>query len=185
MSNLTPFDHELIIMIQSVTGNEVTHSINGEINVLKTNVSGIEAAKIMALEPAVKGRLSDRFISFYVEDSVCRIAFKVSDEDLPQQINYELTEPQIDLGFDYVSVDGLEKIKAVKLSIESLPIVVAFTGGGSVTIPTKDHHDALLYQFPNQDGYYTDLVDGDFVINSEGLFTVESESMFNRNYKEA
>ena len=183
---LSPFDHDLCAMIESITGEQVDTSLYEDLILLSWKQNGIcgkddqEARKIKALKQAITGRLGDRFIEFTYSNMKQYVSMKYDPTEYPEEARTRLTEPDMTVGMKYQR--KFMEIDAIQLNRDNVEDVIKFTGGGTIT---RMMSRSVKVSFLDRNGIFVDIPEGWYVIRDlKGKFYVKSENEFNREFEQ-
>lgn len=175
--NLTPFDWDLVAMIEHITGektNVVTTDSNYHIYWdLDPSISNYDKIH-MATSNAITGRLGERYIST-VEGKTNITTVKYDPSSWDEELRFDLRKPDVNFGGEYI-----RKVNAVNFDLNLINYFLEFVGGGTLT-KFKDGSGAK-FEFPNQDGMNTTVKLGEYVIYENGCFSVMSGKEFEKLY---
>lgn len=189
IGTLTPFDYDLIAMIENITKNKVTTYLEEGYIRLEFSVLAFEEKFVNAIKDAVAGRIGDKFIGFEIEDehqneivvsSIAKVRFDSDPEQWPTQIKYELTEP--------ISVDNstfarkAKEVEAVLFGRDNIERILEFTGGGTLTIPVALHEPAT-YEFPTENGVLMTVKEGFYIVKEKTHFYLLSKKDFEIDFE--
>lgn len=183
---LSPFDHDLCAMIESITEEQVNTSLYEDSMLLSWKQNGIcgndeqEARKIEALKQAIKGRLGDRFIEFTYTNGKQYVSMKYDPTEYPEETRICLTEPNTTVGMKYQRKSM--EIDAIQLRQDNVEDVIKFTGGGTIT---RMMSGSVKVSFIDRNGIFVDVPEGWYVIRDlNGKFYVKSGNEFNREFEQ-
>ena len=183
---LSPFDHDLCAMIESITGEQIDISLYEDSMLLSWNQNGYigdneqEARKIEALKQAIKGRLGDRLIEFTYTNGKQYVSMKYDPTEYPEETRICLTEPDTTVGMKYQRKSM--EIDAIQLRQDNVEDVIKFTGGGTIT---RMMSGSVKVSFIDKNGLFIDVPEGWYVIRDlKGKFYVKSENEFNREFEQ-
>lgn len=180
---LSPFDHDLCAMIESITGEEIETSLYGDLIVLSWrhvySDDDAETRKDVALKQAIKWRLGERFVEFYYADGKQHVSMKYDPVEYPEETRTRLTEPDTTVGMKYQR--KFMEIDAIQLNRDNVEDVIKFTGGVMIT---RTMNGNVKVTFLDKNGIFIDVPEGWYVVRySNGKFHVKSENEFNREFE--
>lgn len=188
-NKLSPFDCDMCAMIENITKTPVEVTLNDDVFTIKASLLGVASNTIKALEGALKGRTGTRFVSF--ENPGVEMVFKFKNDPeyntAPDQMRYDLTEPKEVSGTTYCR--KLKEVNAVLFTEQSVEKVVAFTGGGTLTVPSSMNIDAsgmnepAFYEFPTENGVLLRVFEGEYIVKENGHFTTMRKTAFERDFE--
>jgi hypothetical protein len=183
-SKLTPFDAELAVMVESLTGKPC-ELCNGdghyffEVNYSLHN----DPDYINAIIQSIEGRLGGRLIS--VNDDADRQALMVrvqfSEENYPGLIAAEKNgKAQIECGLTYCK--KMEEVKAVQVKPGNASRLIRFVGNGEMEIPKSGE---CVFHFLNACGtVYAHAKEGYYVVyRSPEHYAIVDQETFEREYE--
>jgi len=185
-NKLSPFDMDLCVMIESVTKKQTTIDYIENKLIIKVCVFDLEKKEVDSLVEAVKSRLKERFVSFMVAEGLLFLGFKEDPElkDYPNQYFYETKEFQKVPGSTYCR--KLKEIEAVLFVEKNIDEIVAFTGGGTLTVPklsTKLFDDIAYYEFVTPNGIFCKVFAGEYIVNDNGRFYKMNKKAFDSDFE--
>lgn len=189
--NLSPYDRDMLAMVNSFTKTECTISFAKEFIVVTIDTQKVDKNNFKALESAIKGRLGERFISInevdYVlanSEFVYQLRFEYDPIDYPEEYRFELTKPKEVPGTLFVT--SLKEVHAVCFTRDNFNKVKDFTGGGTLTLNSNINQDEKqnIYEFPTESGVLLKVLEGDYIVkDSFNRFSVIGKSEFERYFE--
>lgn len=190
-NKLSPFDCDMCAMIENITKQPVGVTLDNDIFTIQTTVIGVSGYTLKALESALKGRTGiKRFVSFEIKGVDLVFKFKHDPEfaNTPDQIRYDLTEPKDIPGTKYCR--KLKEVNAVFFKESNIEKVIAFTGGGTLTTPSKINEapdglkDPATYEFPTENGTLLKVFEGEYIVKDEnGRFSKMHKTTFENDFE--
>lgn len=188
-NKLSPFDCDMCAMIENITKTPVEVDLSKENILLTVSVKGLEENRIKAIKEAAKGRLGERFNFTEQPGDQLIISFNADPEYLnaPYQMRYDLTEPKNIPGTTYCR--KLKEVNAVLFTEKSINTVIAFTGGGTLTVPSSMNveQDGIIepafYEFPTENGVLLKVFEGEYIVKENGHFTTMRKSTFETDFE--
>lgn len=188
-NKLSPFDCDMCAMIENITKTPVEVDLSKENILLTVSVKGLEENRIKAIKEAAKGRLGDRFNFTEQPGDKLIISFDADPEyyNAPDQMRYDLTEPKQIPGTTFCR--KLKEVNAVFFERQNIDKVIAFTGGGTLTVPSSMNIDAsgmnepAFYEFPTENGVLLRVFEGEYIVKENGHFTTMRKTAFEREFE--
>lgn len=177
---LKPFDLDLIHMVETVLKTKVNAFLEEGYIRLEVSALGASTNEIHALQHAVAGRLGERFIDFGVEETNIVIRFDSDPEQYPDQYRYELVKPVEVPGTRYAR--KLKEVDAIMFRRDDIEKVLAFTGGGTLTIPSSMQAPAT-YEFPTENGVLLLVKEGEYIVKDGEHFIKMSKRDFEQDFE--
>jgi hypothetical protein len=177
---LTPFDYDMIAMIESVLKTKVTVYLEEGYIKLEALAETTPNDELIALENAVKGRTGERFISCEKEDNIVIIRFDSDPEQWPTQMRFDFIEP-VDVAYSAYSRKPKD-VNAVLFDREKLQNVIDFTGGGILTIPRMLDEPAT-FEFANESGLFLIAKEGEYIVKDNTRYSIASRRDFENEFE--
>lgn len=182
---LTPFDWELCMMVESLTGKPCEPK-NGGINKYFISVDyskRSDADFVSALIDAVCGRLGDRVVTLedYPDLQQFVVHVKFSGQRYPGIMRTERNhKPNPSKGLVYCR--SLAEIRAVQVKRGNMDRLLAFVGNGEMEIPDDG---PAIFHFRNTAGdVWQHAYEFDYIVFvSDGRFDVVRKDDFERDYE--
>lgn len=173
---LSPYDHDLIHMVRNLVSHvDVSqHKENPENYVLHWSLDKEDDQLREAVLNAIMGRLGSRYVET-VGTRVNATIIKYDTELWPEQIRYEMLEPNDKFGSEFIRT-----LIAKQFTNENIGLLANFVGGGTHTIPKTDDH--ATFEFPDQDGMNLLVKENDYVVLENGVFSVIDQKTFEKFY---
>lgn len=182
MNSLTPFDHDMINMIEKTLNAKIYAYQKMDKVGISFNSRNDKEETIQAVVEAVKGRLGSRFISFEKNEDSCTLLFGYSEESFPEQFRFDLKKPDLTVSNRYIEKTKFD-VRAIQFTEVSVNMLIDFTGGGSLTFMKEgSQQKPVSYEFPDQDGHFKTVNITDYVAEQNGVFKVYSEKDFLNKY---
>ena len=184
---LTPFDLELFLMVESLTGRECERKYDAESYSFLADYEAHqkEPEWILALWDAIEGRTGERLIS--IEDSpnvhCLEVRVKYSDNQLPHLVRLDRDCPeQIAIGDVYCR--SLEQVRAIQVKRENAGRLLAFVGNGEMEIEKRPDGKATFH-FRNAGGsVYAHAPEFSYIVYvSPGRFKIVGKEPFESQYE--
>ena len=184
--NFTPFDAELCVMVNSLTGTQCEPQDDGEcFSIIVDYSKRPEPDFIAAVMAAIEGRAGERFDSFedYPEKQYFKARIKFSKEQMPFCYGDERDkrEPDLDAGETYCG--QYSQLKALQVRRTNLEGLQRFVGGGEMHIPRCPGCPATFH-FLNG-SVFLDVKEGDYICAGKVAFFVIKEAEFELSYQPA
>lgn len=183
-TNLTPYDSELALMVESLTEMPCELKNGGDHYFFEADYSKHNDAQwILAVWDAIEGRTGERLIS--MEDQPERnrlfVRVKFSSEKYPQSFyaeRFERCNPEC----GNVYCHTLEEIRAIQVKPQNFEQLVDFVGNGELEKP-KD--EPAIFHFRNASGsVFEHAKENDYIkYVSDGLFVVVEKEKFETEYE--
>ena len=180
---LTPFDAELCVMVESLTGKPCEAKNGGEHYFIEVDYSEHkgDADYINAIMNAVEGRLGERLIT--IEDQPERSAFiakiKFSDSKLPRLVSIKMTTPNLSAGNQFCKRPAI--VRAREVSRHTANLLCQFVGGGEMEIPEQG---PCVFHFINNGGVWAHAPEGSFIVHvKDAQFQIIDRKTFYENYE--
>lgn len=192
-TKLSPYDWDMCAMIEDITGKAVFVQFTPESIKLSWTQKGEsgetvgEYQRITALKEAIAGRLNDRVLGFDYEDGKQSVSFSYDPTEYPEETRFALMNPTAIPETRYKRKD--KEVDAILFVRDNMERVKAFTGGGTLTIPSKANDPEefpdmrATFTFPNQLGLLFEVKEGDFIINDNGKFTAQNKQAFEQEFE--
>lgn len=182
MKDLTPFDAETLLMMESVSGNTTKVEKRRTGFSVYMSIAGLDAASKKAVAEAVEGRWGRRLVTLKMFDEKlsCKVTYAMDSDKLPREIRGDYTSPSDADAPRYVSI--VKYVRAMRVDRDNLDALMRFTGGGTMTIPKKPY-DAVYYEFPDDKGLVRFAQEGNIILRDvAGQYTIMSEALFRQCY---
>lgn len=185
-SRLTPYDAELAMMVESLTGMPCELKNGGDHYFFEANYRDHNDPQyILAIWDAIEGRAGDRLID--IQDQPERtsifVRVKFSDEDYPALIRMAKFGPnKPESGDIYCKV--MEEIRAVQVKRTNIEQLTEFVGNGEMEIEKRPDGKAVFH-FRNAFGsVYEHAPENDYIMFvKDGLFVVVEKEKFESEYE--
>lgn len=169
MSRLTPFDSELFIMVESLTGNEPRITEDDYYYTMEVFHSSDDEREIRAINMAILGRIGDRIVGIEGDKYLIRYGeIKEEEERLTVERDTSVGERYLLKSKSVMALQVTEKNKN-KLYI--------FTGGGTFTTP-KRVGGIAHYTFVTPNGTLMDAKESDYILTDGERYEVASVGSF-------
>ena len=184
---LTPFDLELFLMVESLTGRECECKYDAKSYSFLADYEAHqkEPEWIMALWDAIEGRTGERLIS--IEDSpnvhCLEVRVKYSDKLMSRLVSLDRDCPeQIAIGDVYCR--SLEQVRAIQVKRENAGRLLAFVGNGEMEIEKRPDGKATFH-FRNAGGsVYAHAPEFSYIVYvSPGRFKIVGKEPFESQYE--
>lgn len=186
---LTPWDIELAIMVESLTGKPCELCNGGDHFFFEADYEkhATEPEYLLALWDAIEGRTGKRLLG--IDDDPDRHVFIVtvifSNERYPALIRCDRDETEHpEAGTPYFSiVDDTDEILAVQVERGNAAQLLAFVGNGEMRIDREPGGKAV-FQFKNAGGsVYADAPEHSYVVyRGPGRFEIMDKEAFEKEY---
>lgn len=188
---LTPFDSELFLMIESLTGKEVKpRATNDNSYFVCVDYScRADVDFINAVMDAIAGRVGDRLIRFddYPDESRFLATIRFSEDVYPAIMRLETDcKPKPFFGEKYADLrpgmDAGAWVLAVRVDRETASRLLSFVGSGEFEIPKEG---PATFHFANPGGIWQHAPEGSYVVYSDRtrLFSVIGGEIFEMNFE--
>lgn len=186
MQKLTPYDAELCLMVESLTGKPCEPKNGGESYLIEANYEAHkdEPEYLLALWDAIEGRAGKRLIS--LTDDPERTCFVVqiefSKEKYPgivfRQPSFCREKPEEGERF----CQQLCEVRALEVTPDNVGRLFEFVGNGDMEIPDDG---PCVFTFRNASGsVYATAKEGDYVVYvAPGRFNVVEKQTFEKRYE--
>lgn len=188
--SLSPFDHELALMISKTLDREVKVFLDKRITLsFDCPESLVEYPEndptINAVLQAVKGRLGDRFFSMFItDDNIMGIVFEFDKTQYPVEIRTGIKKADHSQATIYCRT--LKEVRAIQMTPENIDKLDAFVGGGILEY-SKDISNPLEprphFTFLNFNDVFMTCYEGQYVVLDNGKFFVISEKDFKADFE--
>lgn len=183
-TKLTPYDAELAMMVESLTGIPCKLKNGGDHYFFEANYRDHNDPQyILAIWDAIEGRAGDRLIE--IQDQPERtsifVRVKFSEQEYPGIVRFEtMHENKPEKGDSYCR--QLEEIRAMQVKRENVGRLLGFVGNGEMEIP-KD--GPATFHFRNAFGsVFEHAAEFDYIMFvKDGLFVVVGKEKFEREYE--
>lgn len=182
MKDLTPFDAETLVMMESVSGHTTKVNKGRAGFLVYVSIAGLDSAQKKAVAEAVEGRWGRRLVTLKMFDETlsCKVTYAMDLDKMPREIRADYTSPSDDDAPRYVSV--VKYVRAMRVDRDNLDALMRFTGGGTMTIPKKPY-DVVYYEFPADKGIILVAQEGDIILRDvAGQYTIMAEALFRQCY---
>jgi len=190
-TKLSPYDWDMCAMIEDITGKAVFVQFTPESIKLSWTQTPCETVgerqRLTALEQAIAGRLGNRLLGIGYGHNKQTVSFDYDPTEYPEETRFTLMNPTVIPETRYKRKD--KEVDAVLFVRDNIERVNAFTGGGTLTIPSKANDPEefpdmrATFTFPNQLGLLFEVKEGDFIINDNGKFTAQNKQAFEQEYE--
>ena len=181
-SKLTPFDAEIALMVESLTGKECKAK-NGENHYFfEVDYSDhVDPDYIQAIWQAIEGKVGNRLIEITDMPDLKRLIVRVkfSKEKLPKLIQYEKTIPHLEVADKFCQ----NVVWALQVDRKRSEKIAAFVDGGEIEIP--DEGEATYHFVDPIAGIWKHAKEKDFILHTPGGFQIIPEEDFKKNYMPA
>ena len=181
---LTPFDAELCVMVESLTGKPCEAKNGGEHYFIEVDYSehkGDEEYKNAVIN-AIEGRLGARMISIddKPERKMLFVKVKFSDSELPRLLKYPQSEPHPFEGNPYCRRVAI--IRALEVNRNNFKQLCNFVGGGEMEIERRPDGKATFHFIAG--GVWAHAPEGSFIVHVQGeQFQIIDRKTFYENYE--
>lgn len=182
MKDLTPFDAETLVMMESVSGQKTKVNKGRAGFGVYMSIAGLDSARKKAVAEAVEGRWGRRLVTLTMFDEAlsCKVTYAMDSDKMPREIRGDYTSPSDADAPRFVSV--VKYVCAMRVDRDNLDALMRFTGGGSVTIP-KRPYDVVYYEFPDDKGMIRRAQEGNIILrDAAGQYTIMAEALFRQCY---
>lgn len=182
MKDLTPFDAETLVMMESVSGHTTKVDKGRTGFLVYMSIAGLDSAKKKAVAEAVEGRWGRRLVTLKMLDDKlsCKVTYAMDSDKMPREIRADYTSPSDADAPRFVSV--VKYVRAMRVDRDNLDALMRFTGGGSMTIP-KRPYDVVYYEFPDDNGIIRIAQEGYIILrDAAGQYTIMAEALFRQCY---
>ena len=183
---LNPFDMELCMMVESLTGMPCEPKNGGDGYFIMANYSKHnEPDYINAVWNAIEGRAGKRLLEINdMPDQQCiyvRIAF--SDSKYPSLFT-KVENTKSDPNFGNLYCRQLQEIRALQVTRNNVDALMAFVGNGELEIP-KTINATAVFHFLNAGGsVYNHAPEHSYIVYvKDGLFEVVPKEKFESEYE--
>lgn len=182
MEDLTPFDAETLLMMESVSGQKTKVEKRCTGFLVYMSIAGLDSAKKKAVAEAVECRWGRRLVTLkmFEEKLSCKVTYMMDSDKMPREIWGDYTSPSDADAPRFVSV--VKYVRAMRVDRDNLDALMRFTGGGSMTIPKKPY-DVVYYEFPDDKGIIRVAQEGNIILrDAAGQYTIMAEALFRQCY---
>lgn len=180
-AKLTPYDSELILMIESITEIKPEVRYSFRLFQISAPYGDMSEQKKKLLREAVEGRCGKRLADVQDLQSEKVITFTIdySKEKFPLLVGdcRHVTYPSEDIGNTYCH--RLQEVKALKVERYNAKKLEIFVGGGEMQIPEEGE---AVFSFLNN-GVFVDVPEHWYIIYDNEQFFVESAENFEREWE--
>lgn len=183
-TRLSPFDYDMCVMIENIAKDQLRIETDDNKIRLILSVCEMEENKKTAIKQAVKGRLGERLDWIDEQHSNLIFSFSADPEYLnaPDQYRFDLEEPKDIPGTTYCR--KLKEVKAVLFDLRNVDEIIAFTGGGTLTTPSKMNEAPATYEFPTENGTLLKVFEGEYIVKDEnGRFSKMHKTTFENDFE--
>ena len=185
-TKLTPYDAELAMMVESLTGVSCELKNGGDHFFFEANYRNHNDPQyICAIWDAIEGRAGNRLMDIQdmPERTSIFVRVRFSDEDYPALIRmakFGTNKPES--GDIYCKV--MEEIRAVQVKRTNIEQLTEFVGNGEMEIEKRLNGKAVFH-FRNAFGsVYEHAAEFDYIVFvKDGLFVVVNKDKFEREYE--
>lgn len=179
---LTPFDAEIALMVESLTGKECKAK-NGENHYFfEVDYSDhVDPDYIQAIWQAIEGKVGERLIEISDMPDLQRLIVRVkfSKEKLPKLVQYEKTIPHLEVADKFCQ----NVVWALQVDRKRADKIAAFVGGGEIEIP--DEGEATYHFVDPIAGIWKHAKEKDFILHTPRGFEIIPEKDFKTNWMPA
>ena len=183
-TRLNPYDTELAIMVESLTGMPCELKNGGDHYFFEADYRNHnEPQYILAIWDAIEGRTGKRLIEIKDEpEKTCiLVSVKFSEQEYPGIVRVENIEHSRQLSGD-LYCRKLEEIRAMQVKPENVDCLIEFVGNGEMEIPETG---LATFFFRNaSNSVYARARENDYVVFvKDGAFVVVDQKTFEREYE--
>lgn len=186
MQRLTPFDHEAIVMLESLTECSVCPSFGDNDNFKLYAFYGKHNTPeyISAIIDAARGRYGERFVEVSDDPDWQRLEFTIAYDkhEYPKlQGDYTIETPHPNWGTEYCH--QLEEIRAIQVKRWNVEQLQIFVGGGQMA--TYEHPGGkAVFSFINN-GTFVDVPEDSYIVKREksNVFEIWPADMFEKEWE--
>ena len=183
-TRLNPYDTELAIMVESLTGMPCELKNGGDHYFFEADYRNHnEPQYILAIWDAIEGRTGKRLIEIKDEpEKTCIfVSVKFSEQEYPGIVRFQATHQNKPENGD-LYCRQLEEIRAMQVTRENVGRLLGFVGNGEMEIP-KD--GPATFHFRNaSNSVYARARENDYVVFvKDGAFVVVDQKTFEREYE--
>lgn len=189
-NKLTPFDYELAIMVESLTGKPCELCNGGDHFFFEADYENHakEPEYLLAIWDAIEGRTGKRLVG--MDDDPDRHVFIVSvlfsNQRYPNMIRLDRdAKENPSAGTPYYSkTDDTNEIIAVQVRRDNAAQLLAFVGNGEMLID-KDPEGKAVFQFLNASGsVYADAPEHSYIVyRGPGRFEIIEQEKFEKEFR--
>lgn len=182
MKDLTPFDVETLVMMESVSGQKTKIKDSRAGFLVYMSIAGLDSAQKKAVTEAVEGRWGRRLVTLKMFDEKlsCKVTYAMDSDKLPGEIRGDYTSPSDTDAPRFVSI--VKYVRAMRVDRDNLDALMRFTGGGTMTIP-REPYGVAHYEFPDDKGIIRIAKEGDMILrDAAGQYTIMAEALFRQCY---
>lgn len=185
-ARLTPYDSELFIMVESLTGKKCVPKRGDGGFFFEVDYScNRDPEFILAIYDAVSGRLGDRLIKINDDPDASRfIVFaKYSDENYPELVGKEaISRPNINVGNLFILRFGSGRKRAVNVTRQNLLRLLEFVGNGQMEIERRPGGKAVFH-FVNGGSVFQTAPEYSYIVHvRDDLFEVIDGEKFENEW---
>lgn len=182
---LNPFDAELQMMVESLTGKpcEQKNAGMGNYFIVVDYSKRTEPDFVNAVMDAIAGRLGERLVSIKdnPDASKCTVYIKLSKQVYPGIVRMPRNdEPGLTYGKVYCK--RLGEIRAVQVKRDNPSVLFQFVGNGELELPEDG---PAVYHFLNANmSVYAHAPENSYIVYiRQGLYKVVDETTFEKEYE--
>ena len=182
MKDLTPFDAETLVMMESVSGHTTKVDKGRTGFLVYMSIAGLDSAQKKAVAEAVEGRWGRRLVTLMMFDErlSCKVRYAMDSDKMPREIRGDYTSQSDADAPRYVSV--VKYVRAIRVERDNLDALMRFTGGGTMTIP-REPYGVAHYEFPDDKGIIHMAKEGNIILRDvAGQYTIMAEALFRLSY---
>lgn len=185
-SHLTPYDAELAMMVESLTGISCELKNGGDHYFFEANYRNHNDPQyILAIWDAIEGRAGDRLIDIQdqPERTSILVRVKFSEQEYPGIVRFQAThQNKPEKGDLYCR--QLEEIRAMQVTRENVGRLLGFVGNGEMEIERRPGGKATFH-FRNAFGsVFEHAAEFDYIVFvKDGLFVVVNKEKFESEYE--
>lgn len=184
---LTPFDSELFMMVESLTQRECVPEFDGDGYrfLADYELHQKEPNWILAVWDAIEGRTGERLLEIEdVPECHClSVKVKFSEQEYPNITRLDRDSPENPEAGD-VYCKSMEEIRAVKVTKANAGKLLAFIGNGEMEIEPKPKGKATFHFLNANGSVYAHAPESSYVVYAKpGHFLIFSKSEFESLYE--
>ena len=183
-TKLTPFDSELAMMVESLTGMPCELKNGGDHYFFEADYSKHNDPQyILAIWDAIEGRVGKRLISIEDHPERTRIFVRVefSKQEYPGIVRMPVMGKGNPLSGDLFA-HIIEEIRAVQVKRDNIDQLVSFVGNGELEIPKNG---PVVFHFENaSNSVFEHAFENDYIqYIKDGLYRVLGKDTFESEYE--
>lgn len=190
-TKLSPYDWDMCAMIENITRKAVfvqftPESIKLSWTQIPCETVG-ERQRLTALELAIAGRLGNRLLVIGYGHNKQTVSFDYDPTEYPEETRFALMNPTAIPETRYKRKD--KEVDAVLFVRDNMERVNAFTGGGTLTIPSNANDPEefpnmrATFTFPNQFGLLFEVTEGVYIVKDNDKFNFKSKEEFEQEFE--